>query len=91
MMKRNNIKILGYYLNKPVYRINGKFNEGEFYTNFNNCNFTLPKWKADPKSALLDAIECITAVQNMVAGSPGGMALDARLSVRTICATGGAG
>ena len=58
MMKTNN-KILGNYLNKPVYRINSKFNEGEYYINFNNVSYTLPKWKADQKQSLKDAIECI--------------------------------
>ena len=58
-MKTNNNKILGNYLNKPVYRINSKFNEGEYYINFNNVNYTLPKWKADQKPSLKDAIECI--------------------------------
>jgi len=57
-MKTNNNKILGNYLNKPVYRINSKFNEGEYYINFNNVNYTLPKWKQNNPS-LLDAIECI--------------------------------
>ena len=52
-------KILGNYLNKPVYRINSKFNEGEYYINFNNVNYTLPKWKAYQKPSLKDAIECI--------------------------------
>jgi hypothetical protein len=56
---KTNTKILGYYLNKPVYRINSKFNEGEYYINFNNVNYTLPKWKADQKPSLNDAIECI--------------------------------
>jgi hypothetical protein len=56
-MKTNN-KILGNYLNKPVYRINSKFNEGEYYINFNNVNYTLPKWKQNNPS-LRDAIECI--------------------------------
>ncbi len=36
-----------------------KFKEGEYYINFNNCNFTLPKWKAGQNPALGDAIECI--------------------------------
>jgi len=58
MMKTNNNKILGNYLNKPVYRINSKFNEGEYYINFNNVNYTLPKWKQNNPS-LRDAIECI--------------------------------
>jgi hypothetical protein len=57
-MKTNNNKILGNYLNKPVYRINSKFNEGEYYINFNNVNYTLPKWKQNNPS-LRDAIECI--------------------------------
>ena len=57
MMKTNN-KILGNYPNKPVYRINSKFNEGEYYINFNNVNYTLPKWKQNNPS-LRDAIECI--------------------------------
>ncbi len=39
MMKTNNC-ILGNYLNKPVYIVNCKYNEGEYYFNFNNCNFT---------------------------------------------------
>ncbi len=46
-MKTKNNKFSGYYLNKPVYRTNSKFNEGEYYINLNKCNFTLPKWKAD--------------------------------------------
>ena len=58
-MKTNNNKILGNYLNKQVYRINSKFNEGEYYINFNNVNYTLPKWKADQKPSIREAIECI--------------------------------
>ncbi len=57
MMKTNNNN-LGNYLNKPVYLINSKFNEGECYVNFNNCNFTLPKWEQNDPS-LKDAIEYI--------------------------------
>ncbi len=56
-MKTNN-NILGNYLNKPVYSVTSKFNEEEHYINFNNCNFTLPKWKQINPS-LRDAIECI--------------------------------
>jgi hypothetical protein len=56
---KTNTKILGNYLNKPVYRINSKFIEGECYIKSNHDNFTLPKWKADQKPSLRDAIECI--------------------------------
>ena len=57
MMKTNNNN-LGNYLNKPVYLLKSKFNEGEYYVNFNNCNYSLPKWKQNDPS-LRDAIECI--------------------------------
>ena len=40
----NSNKILGYYLNKPVYRENSKFNEGEYYINFNSNNYILASW-----------------------------------------------
>ena len=56
----NKNKILGYYLNKPVYRVNSKFNEGEYYINFNNNNYTLPSWKKQNNHiSLYDAIEAI--------------------------------
>jgi hypothetical protein len=56
-MKTNNNN-LGNYLNKPVYLLKSKFKEGEYYVNFNNCNYSLPKWKQNEPS-LHDAIECI--------------------------------
>ena len=56
-MKTNN-NILGNYLNKSVYLLKSKFKEEEYYVNFNNCNFTLPKWKQNEPS-LRDAIEFI--------------------------------
>ena len=58
-MKTNNNN-LGNYLNKPVYLLKSKFNErmGKYYINFNNCNYSLPKWKQNEPS-LHDAIECI--------------------------------
>ena len=56
-MKTNNDN-LGNYLNKPVYLLKSKFNErmGKYYINFNNCNYSLPKWKQNEPS-LRDAIE----------------------------------
>ena len=57
MMKTNNNN-LGNYLNKPVYLLKSKFKEGEYYVNFNNRNYSLPKWKQNEPS-LSDAIECI--------------------------------
>ena len=57
MMKTNNNN-LGNYLNKPVYLLKSKFKEEEYYVNFNNCNYSLPKWKQNEPS-LRDAIECI--------------------------------
>ena len=57
MMKTNDNN-LGNYLNKPVYLLKSKFKEGEYYVNFNNRNYSLPKWKQNEPS-LSDAIECI--------------------------------
>jgi hypothetical protein len=55
---KTNDNNLGNYLNKPVYLLKSKFKEGEYYVNFNNRNYSLPKWKQNEPS-LSDAIECI--------------------------------
>ncbi len=44
MMKTNNNKILGYYLNKLVHRVKSQYNEG-YYINFDTNNYTLAPWK----------------------------------------------
>ena len=58
-MDNNNNNILGYYVNKPVYRLKSKYNDS-YYINFNNTNYTLATWKQTNENInLYDAIEAI--------------------------------
>ncbi len=43
-MNTNNNQILGYYLNKPVYRVKSQYNEG-YYIKFDANYYTLASWK----------------------------------------------
>ncbi len=61
MKTNNNKNALCYYINKPVYRLNSKFNEGEY---INNSNYTIPKRKQEQKPWLCYAIECINYRSN---------------------------
>ena len=60
IMENNNKinKVLGYYINKPVYRVKSQYNEG-YYIKFDSNNYTLAPWKKVSKPSLFDAIECI--------------------------------
>jgi hypothetical protein len=51
-------KVLGYYINKPVYRVKSQYNDG-YYIKFDSNNYTLAPWKQNDKPSLFDAIECI--------------------------------
>ena len=58
-MENNNNNNLGYYINKPAYKLKSKYNE-EYYVNFDGNNYTLPPWKKDNQNIdLEDAIDAI--------------------------------
>ena len=58
-MENQNQNILGYYINKPVYKLKSKYNEG-YYLNFDGNYYTLPPWKKDHQNIdLEDSIDAI--------------------------------
>ena len=66
-MENNNNNNLGYYMNKPVYKLKSKYNEG-YYVNFDGNNYTLPPWKKDNQN--IDLEEAIDAINYKLNTNP---------------------